>query len=206
MKNSILSILFLSVLLFVSCDDDSNNFGDDKANTNELREGDVMNKKDCFEFEYPIGIIFPDEKVINAEDEEGFYAAIKKWYKANPKEKEKPGLQYPLQVIFKGDISKTISSEKEMIGLKKYCDDKDGEFGNACFDMVYPISYEMPDGMIVSGENEKELGLAIKSWYEANSGSKEKPSLVYPVDVVLEDGSIVTINNEDDMIKLKKGC
>ena len=200
MKNHILFILLLSVILLSSCQNDLSLL-DDKDSDSELREGNIMDKKDCFEIEYPIGLIFPDDKIVNIKDEEGFYDTIKKWYKANPKEKEKPGLKYPIQVNFKGDISKSINNEKEMESLKKYCDGK-----SECFAIVYPLSYEMPDGVIVSGESEEEVNAAMKSWYEVNPDSKEKSSLIYPVDVIQKDGSTVTINDESEMIEIKKDC
>ncbi len=206
MKNIILSTLLLGTLFLLSCDNDSYSFEDEKANQSDIREGDIMDKKECFELEFPVGIKFPNQKVTTAKGEDEFYAALKKWYKENPKEKEKPGLKYPVHVLFKGDIKKTISSENEMISLKKYCDDKKGGIDKDCFSMVYPLSYEMPDGVQITGENEDEVNAAMKAWYESNSSSKEKPSLLYPVDVTLKDGSTFTINNETEMIKLKKDC
>jgi len=206
MKNAIFAVLLLSTLFLLSCDNDIHNLEDEKANQSDLREGDIMDKKDCFEFEYPIGILFPNEKVAIAKDEDEFYVALKKWYKENPKGKDKPGLQYPLDVYFKGDIKKTINNEKEMISLKKYCDDKDENTDKDCFKMVFPLSYEMPDGAIITGENDDAINTDMKAWYEANSSSKEKPSLVYPVDVILKDGSTMTVNNESEMIQLKKDC
>ena len=201
MKKSTLFILLLSVCFFSSCHTDSSLLEIEKDSDNALREGDIMDKKDCFEIEYPIELIFPDDKVATIENEEDFYYTIKKWYKVNPKEKEKPSLKYPVNVNFEGDISKSINSEKDMISLKKYCDDK-----AECFAIVYPLSYEMPDGVVVTGESEDEVNTAMKSWYEANSSSKEKPSLIYPVDVVLTDGSTITIDNEAEMIEMKKEC
>jgi len=206
MKYSFFGFLIFSILILVSCGNDNSNFENDKAFESELREGDVMSQKDCFEFEYPIGLVFPDGKVESINEEDEYYKVLKIWYKSNPKDKEKPGLEYPVNVIFKGEKTKTISNEKEMIDLKKYCDDKDGKDDEACFEMVYPLSYEMPDGVLITGENEDELNTAIKAWYEMNPDSKEKYRLVYPVDVLLKDGSTVTIENEAEMIELKKDC
>jgi len=204
MKNNTLLLFLLSFCFLLSCSSDSKDFVDDKTDKNELREGDVMNKKECFEIEYPIGIVFPNEKVTTVSDEDEFHDILKAWYKENPKEKEKPSLSYPVKVNFKEDIQKTINNEKEMMLLKEYCDKKGTKTDKPCFKLVFPISYEMPDGAIISGDNHEDIKTDLKAWYESNTGSKEKPSLVYPVDVILEDGSTMTINNEDEMIALKK--
>ena len=115
-------------------------------------------------------------------------------------------MEYPLTVIFKGDLEKTIPSEKEMYSLKEYCDGKEFSKKDDCFEIVYPIEYEMPDGSVIQGKNEDEANANMKSWYKMHPDSKEKPNLVYPVDVLLKDESTKTINNEDEMIKLKKDC
>lgn len=76
----------------------------------------------------------------------------------------------------------------------------------ACIKLVYPITYTMPDGTSITGE-EEAIEIAMKSWYEANSTSEEKPSLVYPVDYIdLKTEETHTAENEDELIFAKKGC
>lgn len=204
MKYNLYTILLLSIFCIATSCNDSLSFEDDKALKSELKEGDLMSKKECFEFEFPIGLVFPDDNIESVESEEQFYSVLKEWYESNPKEKEKPSLQYPVQLNFKKEISKTISNEKEMLEVKKYCDIKGDK--KECFTLIYPLSYEMPDESVISGDDKDELNSAMKAWYEANPDSKEKPRLVYPVDVKFEDGSIKTIGDEDEMIVLKKDC
>lgn len=81
--------------------------------------------------------------------------------------------------------------------------DKDKE---ACIELMYPISYTMPDGAIISGE-EEAIETAMKTWYENNPSSEEKPVLSYPVDfIVLLTDETKTAENEDDLILAKKDC
>lgn len=77
---------------------------------------------------------------------------------------------------------------------------------NKCFDFVYPISYIMPDGTIITGDSEEEIWKLIKAWYEEHPDEKEKPELMYPVDIKYEDGTIVTINNEGEMKEAYEKC
>jgi len=77
---------------------------------------------------------------------------------------------------------------------------------NKCFDFVYPISYMMPDGTIITGNSEEEINQLIKVWYKEHPDEKEKPVLQYPVDIIYEDGTIVTINNDEEMKNAYENC
>ena len=74
-----------------------------------------------------------------------------------------------------------------------------------CFKLVYPVSYIMPDGASVTGNNEEEVWTAMKAWYVAHPDSKVKPVFQYPVEIVFGD-EIKTIQNEEEMILAKKAC
>ena len=79
-----------------------------------------------------------------------------------------------------------------------------------CFQLVFPITFTMPDGSIISVTSDDEEGWSdLKDWYEENSDSEERPTLHYPVEIVYEtdDGdSLVTIDNEEEMIAAKQDC
>ncbi|MBE9509824.1 MAG: hypothetical protein IMY71_03015 [Bacteroidetes bacterium] len=60
--------------------------------------------------------------------------------------------------------------------------DRDGRDRKECFDFVYPVSFTMPDGSTITGNDEEDLCTGIRSWYEANPDSKVKPELQYPVE------------------------
>ncbi len=83
-------------------------------------------------------------------------------------------------------------------------DIKDDKDKNDCFELVYPITYIMPDGTQISG-TEEELNTAMKAWYENHPDSKAKPALEYPVEIIIGD-LIKTINDEAAMIAAKKDC
>ncbi len=85
-------------------------------------------------------------------------------------------------------------------------DKDDDEKGNKCFDLVYPVTYNMPDGSTATGDNEDDVWTAIKAWYEDHPDSAGKPTLQYPVDILWEDGTNETITDEGAMILAKKDC
>ena len=73
-----------------------------------------------------------------------------------------------------------------------------------CFDLSLPVSYTMPDGSTITVSNEEDLD-AIKSWYEENPESEEKPVLQFPVNVEFDDEK-VTVNSEEELRELKQEC
>ena len=73
-----------------------------------------------------------------------------------------------------------------------------------CFDLSLPVSYTMPDGSTITVSNEEDWD-AIKSWYEENPESEEKPVLQFPVNVEF-DNETVTVNSEEELRELKQEC
>ena len=75
-------------------------------------------------------------------------------------------------------------------GDKKSKDAKDGKKKRGpCFKFVYPISYTMPDGSIISGNDRKEIHSKMKSFYgtyEKTKDSKE-PQLNFPISILILD-------------------
>ena len=85
-------------------------------------------------------------------------------------------------------------------------DDGDAKADWKCFDIVYPISIQMPDGSILSidGEEDTDLEL-VKEYYEEND-TEEKPSMVFPLTIITYEGVTKTINSEEDMSDAYRGC
>ena len=77
-----------------------------------------------------------------------------------------------------------------------------------CFDLVFPITFIMPDESTITIENKEGYGI-LREWYAANPDATEKPVLQFPVDIVYETeegDSTVTINNEEEMRSAHEDC
>jgi hypothetical protein len=159
-------------------------------------------ERPCIQLVFPLSYLMPDGTTITGDDKETVNRAIKAWYADHPDVREKPALQYPVDILFKGNLI-TLENEEGMIRAKKECAKENDR--EPCFKLVYPVSYILPDGSSVTGNNRKEVGIAIKEWYVVHPDVREKPVLHYPVNVILGDRTI-TIQNEEEMIRLKKGC
>lgn len=206
MKYSVLSFVVLGILFQLSCSKDISEYGNENNDGIDLREGSLMENRECIDLVFPLGVVLPDRTILEAENEEALRENIKTWYANHPDVKERPGLNYPVHVIFEGDKSKIISNEAQMRRLKKYCADKIDSDRKICFKLIYPVSYLMPDETTITGNDAKEIRIAIKAWYAENPTSEGKPILNYPVDIKVKGGDIISVNNEDEMIVLKKRC
>jgi len=68
-----------------------------------------------------------------------------------------------------------------------------------CFDLIFPITFEMPDGSTITVETDDEEGwLDIKTWYDVNQETDERPSIQFPV-VIFFDEEYMTIDNDEEL-------
>jgi len=190
----------------------------DNSGTTNSKEVDVWrlfvnkdkdsNDKKCFKFVYPITYKMPDGSAITIESRED-WTAIKSWYEANPDSKERPELHFPVDVTFRDGTTITVENAEKMRGVLVRCNDskRDGKDRDdkKCFKFVYPITYTMPYGSAITVES-REDWTVIKSWYEANPDSKERPELHFPVDITFRDGTTITVENAEKMRRILDRC
>ena len=157
----------------------------------------------CFELILPMAFIMPDSTTIMVESEKS-YMDIKTWYTNNPNTKEKPNIQYPVNIIYKDGIIKTMNNEEEMRSIKGDCRKRDDNKYWNCFKIEYPITFFTGDGTTISMEDTEDWS-ELKNWHETNPNSK-KPALQYPVVISYRDGTAETINDDDEMRSAKENC
>ena len=198
MKKILFIGLVLTGILF-SCKDKAPDIDDQFKVADAEGNGEIA----CLEMVYPLTYIMPDGSTITGDNEREIKHAIKRWYEANPGSKDRPTLQYPADVIFKGRPM-TINTIEEMKRVKEACEKE----RKRCFALVFPVTYIMPDGteITIHSKDDREGRLAMKAWYEANPGNSEKHSLKFPVEIKYKDGTIKTINNQEEMRRAKAAC
>ena len=171
----------------------------------------------CFTLVFPISFELPDGSSVTVDvDDEESWAEIKSWYDDNPDSDQKPTMQFPV-VIFFDEESMTIDNQEEMLTAYQECHSerkgewsRDDESGEACFELVYPVTFTMPDGSSMTVQDDEDGWSDLKNWYDENEGYEEiRPEMQYPVDIILETeegSSTVTINNEEEMASAKREC
>ncbi len=159
----------------------------------------VLPKEECFIFEYPIRFIMPDESVLILDGADD--SALKDWYEANIESEERPQLIYPVQIHFNEELI-PVQNDDELKRIKNACREK-WDYKEECFTLIFPVSFEMPDGSTITLLNEEDNGL--KDWYDTNPETDQRPSVVYPVEIKFKD-ELLIINNDDEFERIKDAC
>ncbi len=231
---SLLFIAFLAIAAFSSCkkenmeeltntqarnttqgninsSNDTNNTQHSNGDEEEASMEDC--EEFCFDFVYPITIVFPDGSTQAASDDESLFTLIETWYDQNEDSEEDPTLSFPVDVILESDsTTASIADEEALEMLIESCfeyeegDEGEEEWEDDCFAFVYPLVIVLPDGSQVTANDDEELEEAVENWYDANPDSEDDPSLVYPVNVELEDSSTVAIQNDEELEELIDAC
>ena len=75
-----------------------------------------------------------------------------------------------------------------------------------CFTLIFPVSFNMPDGSLVTVEaDDEESWAGIKAWYETNQDSEERPIMQFPVGILFDEESLV-IDNQEEMRSAYQEC
>ena len=75
-----------------------------------------------------------------------------------------------------------------------------------CFTLEFPVSFNMPDGSLVTVEADDEESWAeITTWYETNQDSEERPTMQFPVGILFDEESLV-IENQEEMRSAYQEC
>ena len=162
--------------------------------------------KRCFKFVFPLTFSL-GETSYTANDYQEFRDAMKANYEETG-EKQKPVFVFPIQIQFgRGDEVETvtINSDDELKEAFQAC--RGEEDDKKCFTFGFPVSFTMPDGTVLTAEDEKDLEEKMGAFYESYTGEKKRPEVVFPVDLMFEDGSSLTVNSPEEMKQAwKENC
>lgn len=188
----------------LECDEDDWGYDDDDDWDDEWDE--EYEEEFCFEFVFPLTVQYPDGTTSTAADEEGLFDIFETWFEANEDDTTDvyPTFVFPIQITV-DDSTITINSEDELEELEDELECFD-EFWEDCFEMVFPITINLPDGTSAVANSYDECDEIFDNWYEQNPDSEEEPEIAFPFDVELEDGTIKIINNEEEFDALFDIC
>ena len=162
--------------------------------------------KRCFKFVFPLTFSL-GETSYTANDYQEFRDAMKANYEETG-EKQKPVFVFPIQIQFgEGDEVETvtINSDDELKEAFQAC--RGEEDDKKCFTFGFPVTFTMPDGSVLTAEDEKDLEEKMGAFYESYTGEKKRPEVVFPVDLIFEDGSSLTVNSPEEMKQAwKENC
>ena len=80
--------------------------------------------EDCYEYSYPITYVLPDDSTVEiaSSDDENGWGLIRSFYEENPMAEEEPILQFPLEIVFQGDMVFVFDTNAEYVSfLEENC-------------------------------------------------------------------------------------
>ena len=177
-----------------------------KLGNREGMDDRKRHNKRCFKFVFPLTFSL-GETSYTANDYQEFRDAMKANYEETG-EKQKPVFVFPIQIQFgRGDEVETVTvnSDDELKEAFQAC--RGEEDDKKCFTFGFPVSFTMPDGSVLTAEDEKDLEEKMGAFYESYTGEKKRPEVVFPVDLMFEDGSSLTVNSPEEMKQAwKENC
>ena len=238
--NILLTVAALSTILFItSCSEDlsegitddlTENFVDQsvysiQAEANAGRFG-------CFEFVFPINIVFPDGTNTEVNDYETLRSSLKAWFEENGEDlnlpergqgrpnpedipwDQLPTLDFPVEVITEGGETISIADRRELRQLKRECRRSfyggHGHHGHGrgdkCFHLVFPVTIVFPDDTTQEVADRKALKMTLREWKQQNPDAEERPELQFPLTVELEDETTQEVATKEDLEALKESC
>lgn len=102
---------------------------------------------------------------------------------------------------------------EDLTGLQYYTDNAmdslhmDGSCGRGgCFEFVYPITVQFPDGTTQEVSSNDALRTAIHDWKSSNPDSTGRPELVFPLSVLDTSGAVIVVETEEALRALAAAC
>lgn len=195
----------------------------------ELRDSTNVGPEHCYELVFPVTLLLPDETTVEIDSFGEFRTVLHDWKEANPDSDERPTLVFPIELINSDGEVITVESAEALKELREACPSPRGPRGPrgghggghgrpgghhgpgdnggcACFEIVFPVTIEFPDGTTQEVADRKALRDAARAWHEANPGVAGRPELVFPITVELEDGTTVEVADADALKALKETC
>lgn len=172
--------------------------------------------KGCFEFVFPITIVFADSSTAEVSSYDEMKAAFKTWREANPTVKGRPTVQFPYSVTKDDGSVVTIENKDQLKALIATCGTIKGDGpghgggpkgggpkgdGTPCFTINFPVSVAT-DSTVVEVATKEDFKTLLKSFHK----TKTKFSFVYPITLTLSDGTVVTVNSEEEIKAIKDAC
>lgn len=147
----------------------------------------------CFDFVYPITYLMPDLSKITIEKKEDF-ELLRKWHFENPDAEGSTLLEFPVNIVSPDGSSSTINDQEELEFAIRSCGEEE-----ACFQLVYPVVYVMPDGSLIPVDFAEAAEGEFARWYSENPDIDDPPVLRFPVDIKFEDGTLQTVSNYGEL-------
>ncbi|MCB0658966.1 MAG: hypothetical protein KDC57_22640 [Saprospiraceae bacterium] len=104
-------------------------------------------------------------------------------------------------------------NNEDLTGVQFYTDNAmdsihmDGSCGRGgCFEFVYPVTIQFPDGSTQDVATNEEMRTAIHDWKTANPDATARPELVFPLSVIDSSGTVILVETKEELMALAAAC
>lgn len=184
-----------------------------------------MGRYGCYELVFPVSIVLPDSSTVEVNSYEEMKQTLRNYFQANGGgghhghnggPRPHIGFVFPISVLSQDGEIITVNNEDELRALREECGG--GTFGNhgpqghgqhglTCFEIVFPITLQFPDGTTAEAADRQALHQLIRTWKQNNPGVPGRPQITFPITVKMDDdGSLVTVNSREELRQLKEDC
>lgn len=187
-----------------------------------VQERGGMGRYGCYELVFPVSIVLPNGTTAEVESYDAIKQQLRTWFEANsdrrrPHRGARPLINFvfPISVVTEDGDVVSVEDENALLRLRAECAGTFGQHGPrghgnhglSCFEVVFPITIEFPDGSTATADSRQAMHQLLRTWKQNNPGNTERPKMVFPITVKMaEDGTLVTVNSRDELRALKADC
>lgn len=235
MKKAFFSVLSLTAAIliaiaFTACEKTDDLTTEDAVDQSlfAVQDRGGLGKYGCYELVFPVTVTMPDgSTTITANSYDELRTGFRSFFEANGGERPRggranrgnrphPTFQLPISVINEAGETIVVETEEALRQLRAECGGASfgnrgwqghGERGLSCFELVFPVTVQLPDGTTATAADGAALRQLVFNWRKDNPGSTDRPTLQFPISVKMKaDGTIVTVSDKAALINLRKGC
>lgn len=180
-----------------------------------IQERGGMGRLGCYELLFPVSITLPDGTTAEVDSYETMQQTLRNFFASSRPARPRINFVFPVSVVSQDGEVITVSSEEEMRALRAECagsfnrhgPNGHSQRGLSCFEIVFPVTIEFPDGSTAQAGSRADLRQLVRSWHQSNPGSDGRPKLVFPLTVKMtDDGTLLTVNSKEELRDLKENC
>ncbi len=108
----------------------------------------------------------------------------------------------PTDRVTYDDDPETFFAEQTVVDFEE----RAGLGRHGCFEIVFPITIDFPDGSSLDVASYEEFVEALRTWKQENPDVDGRPLIALPFEVISKHGEVITIESYEVLKHLKRKC
>lgn len=77
---------------------------------------------------------------------------------------------------------------------------------SGCFELIFPISLEMPDSTVIEVVSHEDAKAQIIAWKLDNPDIEGRPHLLFPIELIDSDGNLISVESKEELKEIILEC